>query len=243
MKSLILSIALFVFFIDSVAYADVSVKGYTRRDGTYVRPHMRSNPDRSFSNNWSTLGNVNPYTGRLGTKTTPAYTPNTNVYTYSKDYSTKSQNYNEVPSGLVNQNSTGTLIENRTSNSKFPSVGKNFLKINGINWKLFSSNSSDAIYIAQTGKEFYGDGLPVVTLMFTGVMKTNGRPTWLGQRFTKIKVNCSNYKAALIADAVVNSRGTIIKNSVLIETDNFVWLSLGDFVDQSKFLRESKVCN
>jgi hypothetical protein len=49
----------------------VSVKGYTRKDGTYVQPHNRSAPDGRFNNNWSTKGNVNPYTGKEGTKTTP----------------------------------------------------------------------------------------------------------------------------------------------------------------------------
>jgi len=46
---------------------DVSVGGYFRRDGTYVQPHMRSAPDSSYNNNWSTSPNVNPYTGRQGT--------------------------------------------------------------------------------------------------------------------------------------------------------------------------------
>ena len=50
----------------------VSVRGYYRKDGTYVRPHMRSAPDGDFSNNWSTRGNVNPYTGAPGTKTSPS---------------------------------------------------------------------------------------------------------------------------------------------------------------------------
>ena len=31
---------------------DVHVKGYYRKDGTYVRPHIRSSPDRFKSNNY-----------------------------------------------------------------------------------------------------------------------------------------------------------------------------------------------
>lgn len=31
---------------------DVHVRGYTRSDGTYVRPHVRSAPDSSVSNNY-----------------------------------------------------------------------------------------------------------------------------------------------------------------------------------------------
>jgi hypothetical protein len=47
---------------------DVSVKGYFRQDGAYVQPHMRSAPDSSYNNNWSTYPNVNPYTGQQGTR-------------------------------------------------------------------------------------------------------------------------------------------------------------------------------
>ncbi len=50
---------------------DVHVNGYYKADGTYVAPHMRSAPDGDFSNNWTTQGNVNPYTGKEGTRITP----------------------------------------------------------------------------------------------------------------------------------------------------------------------------
>jgi hypothetical protein len=46
----------------------VSVRGYTTKSGTYVAPHQRTSPDSTKSNNWSTRGNVNPYTGKEGTK-------------------------------------------------------------------------------------------------------------------------------------------------------------------------------
>jgi hypothetical protein len=45
-----------------------SVRGHTRRDGTYVAPHKRSSPDKSRTNNWSAKGNANPYTGKKGTQ-------------------------------------------------------------------------------------------------------------------------------------------------------------------------------
>ena len=44
------------------------VDGYTKKDGTYVAPHDRSTPDSTKNNNWSTKGNANPETGKLGTK-------------------------------------------------------------------------------------------------------------------------------------------------------------------------------
>jgi len=46
----------------------VAVHGYTKRNGTYVAPYRRSGPDRSKYNNWSSRGNVNADTGKIGTK-------------------------------------------------------------------------------------------------------------------------------------------------------------------------------
>lgn len=45
----------------------VHVRGYFRNNGTYVQPHYRSAPDHNVWNNWSTKGNINSYTGAVGT--------------------------------------------------------------------------------------------------------------------------------------------------------------------------------
>jgi len=45
-----------------------SVRGYYRKNGTYVKPHKRTSPNKTKMDNWSTKGNVNPYTGKAGTK-------------------------------------------------------------------------------------------------------------------------------------------------------------------------------
>jgi hypothetical protein len=44
------------------------VRGYVKKNGTYVQPHHRTRPDRTQANNYSAKGNVNPYTGKPGTK-------------------------------------------------------------------------------------------------------------------------------------------------------------------------------
>ena len=65
----LLSLAVFGALIivpNMKAYADVYVKGHYRSNGSYVSPHYRSSPDSSTSNNWSTYGNTNPYTGAMG---------------------------------------------------------------------------------------------------------------------------------------------------------------------------------
>ena len=48
---------------------DQHVRGYTRKNGTQVKPYMRSAPNGTQKDNFSTKGNVNPYTGKKGTKT------------------------------------------------------------------------------------------------------------------------------------------------------------------------------
>ena len=45
-----------------------SVLAHVTRSGKYVSPHRATNRDSSKRNNWSTRGNVNPYTGKPGTK-------------------------------------------------------------------------------------------------------------------------------------------------------------------------------
>lgn len=80
--SLLLLLGLLVFPM-SVS-ASVYVHGYTKSNGTYVAPHYRSNPDGNFYNNWSTKGNINPYTGAAGTKTAPStYYPSNSSFSPS----------------------------------------------------------------------------------------------------------------------------------------------------------------
>jgi hypothetical protein len=44
------------------------VKPHVTKKGTYVKGHMQTNPNGTKLDNWSTKGNVNPYTGKPGTK-------------------------------------------------------------------------------------------------------------------------------------------------------------------------------
>ena len=55
-----------ILLLSSNVFAAVHVRGYVRKDGTYVPPYFRSSPDGNPWNNWSTYGNVNPYTGKEG---------------------------------------------------------------------------------------------------------------------------------------------------------------------------------
>ncbi|SHG53845.1 hypothetical protein [Bradyrhizobium erythrophlei] len=44
------------------------VQGYTTNSGTYVPPHQQTNPNSTQTDNYGTRGNVNPYTGAVGTR-------------------------------------------------------------------------------------------------------------------------------------------------------------------------------
>ena len=56
----------FFALLSSSAFAQVHVDGHTRKDGSYVPPHSRSAPDKSYNNNYGTQPNTNPYTGKSG---------------------------------------------------------------------------------------------------------------------------------------------------------------------------------
>lgn len=52
----------------SYSGSSTHVSGYTRHDGTYVQPHYRSSPNQTQRDNYGTIGNTNPYTGKSGTR-------------------------------------------------------------------------------------------------------------------------------------------------------------------------------
>lgn len=70
--------ALLLALVASASWAQTYVRPHITHDGTFVQGHMRTSPDSSNLNNWSTQGNANPYTGQSGTVApnyAPAYTP------------------------------------------------------------------------------------------------------------------------------------------------------------------------
>ncbi len=67
MTKLLLALLALLIAAPALAQSSVRVKGYIRKDGTYVAPHYRTAPDRNPFNNFSARGNINPYTGTLGT--------------------------------------------------------------------------------------------------------------------------------------------------------------------------------
>lgn len=71
MKTLIAVLLLFsglAFSSQSSGPGSHSVRSYTTSRGTNVPAHRATNRDGTQANNWTAKGNVNPNTGKAGTK-------------------------------------------------------------------------------------------------------------------------------------------------------------------------------
>lgn len=67
MTKILITFLLFMFlFTPQYSMAANKVKGYYKKNGTYVQPYQRSKSNESKLDNYSTKGNINPYTGKKG---------------------------------------------------------------------------------------------------------------------------------------------------------------------------------
>lgn len=82
MKKLSLFLLFTILLTSTNCYASNYVKGYTRKNGTYVQGHYRSKSDFTKLNNYSTRGNLNPYTGKQGNVNPYSYKPKKYKYGY-----------------------------------------------------------------------------------------------------------------------------------------------------------------
>src|SRR4029077_3797795 len=106
----VIFLAIFVVILNISAFANQYVHGYTRSNGTYVRPYYRSSPNGTVKDNFSYKGNVNPYTGAVGTnryihdKTSPYYEgSDSHGRVGHSGASFQSQGYNDSHSVGLNQ--------------------------------------------------------------------------------------------------------------------------------------------
>jgi hypothetical protein len=66
-KKLVFFAALFLTF-SVVAASSHNVRGHTTKKGTYIAPHRQTNSNHTQHDNWSSKPNVNPNTGKSGSK-------------------------------------------------------------------------------------------------------------------------------------------------------------------------------
>jgi hypothetical protein len=69
---IVIIVLLGIFSFAVAVDAIVRVRGYYRQ-GYYVMPYYRSSPNSTKYDNWSTKGNINPFTGQKGYKSIFSY--------------------------------------------------------------------------------------------------------------------------------------------------------------------------
>lgn len=110
-------IATSLFLFSAVSQAeDVYVEGYHRSDGTYVRPHVRSAPDNSISNNYGPSQRsselLNPRTRDYDNDSTPNYLDR------DSDNDLYGDEVDSNPYGR-NRSNSGSLFDNNRDDSYF----------------------------------------------------------------------------------------------------------------------------
>jgi len=127
-----------------ILFSQVRVSGYTRKNGTYVEPHMRSSPNNNPYDNYSFPRNTNPYTGKISTGNPDTYLDNyynkrSNNIDYSntgllKDVNPYMGNTNNTPPN------TEYYLNNSINNNEFNSyTTPNYPIVNSSN-DVFSSD-------------------------------------------------------------------------------------------------------
>ena len=69
MKKLFLTLVIALNSLIAFTQTSQYVNGYYRSNGTYVQGYYRTKANNTIRDNYSTKGNINPYTGKSGTKT------------------------------------------------------------------------------------------------------------------------------------------------------------------------------
>lgn len=137
MRALILFLILILTFQVS---AQVKVKGYYRKDGTYVKSHYRSNPDSNPRNNWSYPGNTNPYTGETATGN-----PNTYLKNYdnssSSSYSSRVYRHSTTSSSILPLQEFDFKLVDKLSEIKRSSIDDYLVQ--GYGFKKIEERSED----------------------------------------------------------------------------------------------------
>lgn len=154
--------------------AQVRVSGYYRRDGTYVRPHYRSNPDGNPYNNWSYPGNVNPYTGRRATG---------NPDTYLKNYYNRSSNRS---SSLSYRISASTHAN--TSGSRYNEPSNFYPLSHTVTANTLNVRSGPSTNYSVIGSVTYADDVDVIESYANG---------WKKIQYTYYDINSYSLKTKL----------------------------------------------
>ena len=178
--------------------AQVKVKGYYRKDGTYVKPHYRSNPDGNPYNNWSYPGNTNPYTGKTATG---------NPDTYLKNYHNRSSNNNTTTTYSYPSTSSG----NSSYSSNYTSTSY-YVTANSLNVRSGPSTSYSVI-----GSLSKADNVTVIDTY------TNG---WKKVRFSYLDRNSFSFetKTGYVSGSYLSTSHPYFNDSYSISSNDYLTL-------------------
>ena len=163
----------------------VKVRGYYRKDGTYVRPHYRTAPDGNPYNNYSHPGNYNPNTGKITPGDPPKY-----LEEYDSSQSTVFKNKIDDPSVYVDDPDVyleeyGPSQSNQTHDTQTQIEIPNGISENG-GYFTVGSTMNEVVAVQGTPNSFseyrfnYG---------YSSVSFSNGRVTsWDNSNFNPLKV-------------------------------------------------------
>ncbi len=133
------------------------VKSYTRKDGTFVQGHYRTNPNSTNRDNYSTLGNTNPHTGK------PGWVPPDNK---SNDNYNGSYPYVNAPQATVNYVPLNDFTPSL-------SVDKARSKISSSNSPTHSTKHNEYLYNYESGQRIINhyDGKEVFNVKTVSIIK------------------------------------------------------------------------
>lgn len=133
-----------LLFIQSFAQVNPNyhwVNGHTRSNGTYVEGHYRTNRNSTVNDNYSTIGNINPHTGKAG------WLPRQNYSYISSGFNTINYDYIVTSSSNIKKQAI-----NNTFSDKLTPGSKEIEYSNGT--ELFTTISSSIDYYKE-GVEYF----------------------------------------------------------------------------------------
>ncbi|WP_428224850.1 hypothetical protein [Flavobacterium sp.] len=164
MKNVFFLITLFLTSFLSFAQSQVWVDGYYRSNGTYVKGHYRTEKNHTINDNWTTRGNINPHTGKHGTRPrSVSYSYNTSRYSNFKAKSYDSPEYTstvyshskQVTSSYTIPAYTAPSYTTPTYNSYNSNSSDNFLASYSSAETNTQTYASQTIYTGPRGGTYY----------------------------------------------------------------------------------------
>lgn len=146
-----------------------------RANGTAIQGHYRTSPDYTVNNNFTTVGNVNPYTGKAGTlprdndyitnyspvQTTYYSSPSTNISSYVKDVTTPlngGYNVSRIVEQVLEEGKWKTSKEDLASSYLYFDRNAFYFKRGQNSWKVrdkvfieCNSNAKVCVYNSEYG--------------------------------------------------------------------------------------------